>query len=527
VQHVASKISALQTQIAAQRQRTAESEAAASPFSNLLSNAEEATPPTRNRAARTNDSLAPRPLDETRPKRADDDCAAEGSEEPVLESTGTELPNNTATDRPDESVATQASEPTEPTADGQGNPAANALALINAPVPPLAPPPSTGEAVDPAPAVTAPISADSVPAAPVPTITEPAATAPLSTPPVEAAPNPGQASGAAGPSDNAPPQAAASTPTDARTAGTANKPPAGTIVHEQAQQLAEQVDLAPIQAADDPEPEAAADLPEGLATPQAKPQADIARPVTAPTATAASAANTADPHMAGSGVPNKLDTDAPRAAPAETPPSGPAAEAKPKETAERPQIGGAVSDFVQTAKPTPDSAHLTHMQTGREFGQAVAATAHAAQPVDPSRLMAAAPVAIETLAVDIATRAQAGNTRFEIRLDPPELGRIDVRLDIDRGGNVTSRLVVERAETLDALRRDAHQLERALQDAGLKTSDNALQFSLRDQAFADRNGNDGSDNPRGVIDDSDLITTEAIPVTYGLTLRDGSIDIRV
>ena len=93
---------------------------------------------------------------------------------------------------------------------------------------------------------------------------------------------------------------------------------------------------------------------------------------------------------------------------------------------------------------------------------------------------------LEGLAVEIAARAQGGRNRFEIRLDPPELGRIDVRLDIDRSGQVTSRLVVEKAETLDVLRRDAHQLERALQDAGLKTSDNGMQFSLRDQAFADR-----------------------------------------
>jgi flagellar hook-length control protein FliK len=73
----------------------------------------------------------------------------------------------------------------------------------------------------------------------------------------------------------------------------------------------------------------------------------------------------------------------------------------------------------------------------------------------------------------------AGKNRFEIRLDPPELGRIEVRLDVDRDGNVTSRLTVERVETLDLLRRDAAGLERALQDGGLKTTDNGLQFSLR------------------------------------------------
>ena len=89
--------------------------------------------------------------------------------------------------------------------------------------------------------------------------------------------------------------------------------------------------------------------------------------------------------------------------------------------------------------------------------------------------------AIAGLAVEIAARAQAGRNRFEIRLDPPELGRIDVRLDVDRSGQVTSRLIVERAETLDLLRRDAPELERALQQAGLKTADNGLQFALRDQ----------------------------------------------
>ena len=44
--------------------------------------------------------------------------------------------------------------------------------------------------------------------------------------------------------------------------------------------------------------------------------------------------------------------------------------------------------------------------------------------------------------------------------------------------------MVDRADTLDLLKRDALQLERALQQAGLKTSDNALEFSLRQQAFA-------------------------------------------
>ncbi|MBX9776070.1 MAG: flagellar hook-length control protein FliK [Xanthobacteraceae bacterium] len=196
---------------------------------------------------------------------------------------------------------------------------------------------------------------------------------------------------------------------------------------------------------------------------------------------------------------------------------------------ERPQTtGSTVSDFVQATHPTPDSSHVAHLQSGREFGQSVAATAQAAHAANASNPLVSAPIPLESLAVEIATRAQGGSSRFEIRLDPPELGRIDVRLDIDRSGNVTSRLVVEKAETLDVLRRDAHQLERALQDAGLKTSDNSLQFSLRDQSFTGRNDQGGSNNQRLLIADPELPAAEGATAAYGLSMRgNGGIDIRV
>jgi flagellar hook-length control protein FliK len=141
-------------------------------------------------------------------------------------------------------------------------------------------------------------------------------------------------------------------------------------------------------------------------------------------------------------------------------------------------------------------------------------------------------VPVAGLAVAIASQAQAGHTRFEIRLDPPELGRIDVRLDVHKDGQVTSRLVVEKAETLDLLRRDAPQLERALQDAGLKTSDNGLQFTLRDQGSSGQNqawsdGNRGN-AARLVVPDSDMPPVEIAQSGYGSSLRaGGGIDIRV
>ena len=113
----------------------------------------------------------------------------------------------------------------------------------------------------------------------------------------------------------------------------------------------------------------------------------------------------------------------------------------------------------------------------------------------------AAAVPLAGVAIEIASKALAGKNHFEIRLDPPELGRIEVRLDVDRDGNVTSRMIADRSDTLDLLRRDASGLERALQDAGLKTADNGLQFSLRDQSTGQQQANGGSDTARLVVED--------------------------
>jgi flagellar hook-length control protein FliK len=140
------------------------------------------------------------------------------------------------------------------------------------------------------------------------------------------------------------------------------------------------------------------------------------------------------------------------------------------------------------------------------------------------------PVPLSGLALEIAASAKSGKSRFEIRLDPADLGRIDVRIDIDRNGQVTSHLTVEKPETLSMLRQDAPQLQRALDDAGLKTGTGGLQFSLRDQSSSGQNsGNDSSPNAqRLVIGDEDTIPAAVAGRTYGRALGSSSgVDIRV
>jgi chemotaxis protein MotD len=138
-----------------------------------------------------------------------------------------------------------------------------------------------------------------------------------------------------------------------------------------------------------------------------------------------------------------------------------------------------------------------------------------------------AAVPLSGVAIEIAGKALAGKNRFEIRLDPPELGRIDVRLDVDRDGNVTSRLTVDRPETLDLLRRDAAGLERVLQDAGLKTANNGLQFSLRDQSMNEQQAGTSHDAAVLVATDESMPSNDVIPQRYRLAGQGGGLDIRV
>jgi hypothetical protein len=80
------------------------------------------------------------------------------------------------------------------------------------------------------------------------------------------------------------------------------------------------------------------------------------------------------------------------------------------------------------------------------------------------------------------------------------------------------------------LRQDAPQLQRALDDAGFKTGDGGLQFSLRDQSSSGQNrGNDNDRNAqRLVISNDDTIPTAVAGHSYGRLLGSSSgVDIRV
>jgi chemotaxis protein MotD len=88
---------------------------------------------------------------------------------------------------------------------------------------------------------------------------------------------------------------------------------------------------------------------------------------------------------------------------------------------------------------------------------------------------------LRSMAVQIAHFSAGDIKHFEIRMDPAELGRVDVHLRMDDAGKAQASLVVEKPHALEALQKDSAGLERALKDAGIDLANNGLNFSLKGQ----------------------------------------------
>lgn len=68
--------------------------------------------------------------------------------------------------------------------------------------------------------------------------------------------------------------------------------------------------------------------------------------------------------------------------------------------------------------------------------------------------------------------------RFEVRLDPPQLGRVDVRIEIGSDQRVNAILSAHDSAALADLARGADDLRNALSDAGIDLAEDGLAFEL-------------------------------------------------
>ena len=206
------------------------------------------------------------------------------------------------------------------------------------------------------------------------------------------------------------------------------------------------------------------------------------------------------------------------------------------------QNGSTVAQIAQTAAKTnalKAGAPSSNVQTTELFGPAptavvtsggevsaiaqvsnVAASSGAEPIVTTASARAAAsftPVP-QQVAIQFSQAITEGADRITIQLHPESLGRVEVEIELGKDGRLSAVFLADRPETLDMLQRDSRALERALNEAGMRTDADGLSFSLRgeggqSQEFGNSSGgtdgnaggpsdgveNDGLMTPRGPI----------------------------
>jgi flagellar hook-length control protein FliK len=123
--------------------------------------------------------------------------------------------------------------------------------------------------------------------------------------------------------------------------------------------------------------------------------------------------------------------------------------------------------------------------------------------------------------VAAAVSAARDGGPVELRLDPPELGRVQIHLiTSDDGARVV--VVAERAETHDLLRRHAEALARELSDAGFDTV--SMHFAHGHEAAKQRSER-GETLSAGALGSTELAETPKQPAAPGVRLS--GLDIRL
>jgi flagellar hook-length control protein FliK len=236
------------------------------------------------------------------------------------------------------------------------------------------------------------------------------------------------------------------------------------------------------------------------------------------------------------------------------PQHGPAAsdalEGRSQEPLQEPAATDAAPDSqVRTADPSVRQFSTSEAQPGRPLQAAglhgnAAAAPYAASGIsgEVTQLTARASdgaasiepgphPATQQVALQVSKALDQDRTEIRIRLDPPELGEVDIQLEF-RDLRMTASVSAERADTLELLQRDSRALARALREAGLELADSDL-------SFAHHGRNDrpdtGSSTQRAInlphplpagASPRDLSLT--LPSPHGfVSLSDGRMDLRV
>lgn len=190
--------------------------------------------------------------------------------------------------------------------------------------------------------------------------------------------------------------------------------------------------------------------------------------------------------------------------------------------------GSGVSHGLQGDGPLQNAGASGSQSQPAQQAQSSAQT----QAAQPQRAAQGGQAVADQVSVKITKAVQAGQDRIHIQLKPAELGRVDVRIEMTHDGRAVTIVTADKADTLDLMRRDAEQLQKALADAGLETGSGDLSFNLRGEG---QEGEETKDTGAGsqIADGDDAAGDEAQSGDDGVMLAldsgilmPGHVDLR-
>ncbi|PCI85637.1 MAG: hypothetical protein COB24_12265 [Hyphomicrobiales bacterium] len=145
---------------------------------------------------------------------------------------------------------------------------------------------------------------------------------------------------------------------------------------------------------------------------------------------------------------------------------------------------------------------------------------------------------LNSMAFQIGKQFNKGNSEFQIRLDPAELGRVNIKLTLKQGGDVKAHMVTERNDVFELLQRDSRALEKALNDAGFEGKNIEVEVTLDQNAqnggtFAESFFDKATDNDQATAananndDETDEQTVEMIASHMPLHVTSTAVDRKI
>ena len=185
------------------------------------------------------------------------------------------------------------------------------------------------------------------------------------------------------------------------------------------------------------------------------------------------------------------------------------------------------------APSTGASTTATDMAAAMRAPAGDTARAHAT----PAALQSA-PAATIQVYTRMIERFDGRAQRFEVRLDPAELGRVDVRIEIGADKKVHAVLAAHDSAALTDLMRGQRSLERALADAGFDLADGGIKFEMAGDNGRGLNGNQQRNGAWGSLEDAyvwrgfnrvdvavDANATDLAQATRSYTRRSARLDL--